>query len=95
MLEIARHLGLEYRQHVDKEHSNEDKARVIVGVELPVDALFEDVSGVSVDWERPELAGFSLSLLLERRTRADWASQLVATRCGWVWSMGQWTRKRS
>jgi hypothetical protein len=55
VLEIAQYLGFSYRQHVNEEYSNEDKARVIAGLELPVDALLqtfrerleaaEDVSG--------------------------------------------------
>ena len=57
VLEIARYLGFDYRQHINEEHSNEDKARVIAGLELPVDTLLQKFrERLLADWEGPELA---------------------------------------
>jgi hypothetical protein len=54
---IPCYLGFDYRQHVDEEHSNEDKAHVIAGLELRVIALLETLRDrLLADWEQPELA---------------------------------------
>jgi hypothetical protein len=52
VLEIARYLGFDYRQYINEERSNEDIARVIAGLELPVDTLLQRLLA---DWERPDL----------------------------------------